>query len=78
MYTVSGLNCSATPISISWEITGTGGTAGAAGVLLDIDKAATSNGHLFQTSNYNTTPVMFACYTSRLEISAERNIISYK
>ena len=76
MYTVSGLNCSATPISISWEISGTGDTGGT-GKLLNIDKAATSNGHLFQTSNYNTTPVMFACYSSRLEISAGRNIVSY-
>ena len=76
MYTVSGLNCSATPISISWEISGSGSNGGV-GNLLNIDKAATSNGHLFQTSNYNTTPIMFACYTSRLEISAGRNIISY-
>ena len=76
LYTVSGLNASATPISISWEATGTGGT-GATGVLLNIDKAATSNGNLFQTSNYNTTPVLYACYTSRLEVSAGRNIITY-
>ena len=76
LYTVSGLNASATPISISWEITGSGGTGGT-GVLANIDKASTSNGNLFQTSNYNTTPVLFACYTSRLEISSGRNIVSY-
>ena len=76
LYTVSGLNASATPISISWEITGSGGTGGT-GVLANIDRAATSNGNLFQTSNYNTTPVLFALYTSRLEISAGRNIVSY-
>ena len=76
LYTISGLNCSATPISIALEMTGTGGTGGT-GVLVNIDKAATSNGNLFQNSNYNTTPVMFACYTSRLEVSAGRNIISY-
>ena len=76
MYTVSGLNCSATPISISWEISGTGDTGGT-GKLLNIDKAATSNGHLFQNSNYNTTPIMYACYTSSLHISAGRNIISF-
>ena len=76
MYTVSGLNCSATPISISWEISGTGGSGGT-GVLANIDKAATSNGNLFQTSNYNTTPVLYACYTSCLAISSGHNVITY-
>ena len=76
MYTVTGLNCSATPISISWEISGTGGSGGT-GVLANIDKAATSNGNLFQTSNYNTTPVLYACYTSCLAISAGHNVITY-
>ena len=28
MYTVSGLNCSATPISIGWGISGSGGSGG--------------------------------------------------
>ena len=76
MYTVSGLNCSATPISISWEISGTGGSGGT-GVLANIDKAATSNGNLFQTGNYNTTPVLYACYTSCLAVSSGHNVITY-
>ena len=77
MYTVSGLNCSATPISIALEVTGTGGTPASSGAVANIDNAATSNGHIFQTSNYNVTPVLFACYTSRLEISAGRNVLTF-
>ena len=76
MYTVSGLNASATPISISWEATGTGGSGGTT-VLAKVDNAATSNGNLFQTGNWNTTPILYACFTSRLEVSAGRNIITY-
>ena len=77
MYTISGLNCSATPISIAWEVNGSGGTAGSAGSVQYIDNAATSNGHIWQTGNYNATPLMFACYTSRLEISSGRNVLTY-
>ena len=71
MYTVSGLNCSATPMSIAWEVTGSS-TAPA-----NIDKQATSNGNIWQNNNYNATPLMIACYTSRLEISAGRQILTY-
>ena len=71
MYTVSGLNCSATPISIAWEVTGTA-TAPAS-----IDKQATSNGNIWANNAYNATPIMIACYTSRLEVSAGRNIQTY-
>ena len=72
MYTVSGLNCSATPISIALEVTGSTSAA-----IANVDNAATSNGHIWATGAYNSTPLMFACYTSRLEISAGRNIITY-
>ena len=71
MYTVSGLNCSATPISISWEVTGTSSAPA------NTDNQSTSNGNIWKTSNYNATPLMIACYTSRLEISAGRNILTY-
>jgi hypothetical protein len=71
MYTVSGLNCSATPISIRWEVTGTATCA-------NFEAQATSNGNIWTTgsSNQNATPLMIACYTSHLEVSAGRNIIS--
>ena len=71
MYTVSGLNCSATPISIAWEVTGTTTAP------TNIDKQATSNGNIWANNAYNATPVMIACYTSRLEVSAGRNIQTY-
>ena len=73
MYTVSGLNCSATPISIAWEVTGTPSAPA------NIDKQATSNGNIWTTVAGATTatPIMIACYTSRLEVSAGRNIQTY-
>jgi hypothetical protein len=70
MYCVSGLNCSATPISIGWEVAGTSTCA-------NYEQQATSNGNIFKTGSTNATPVMIACYTSRLEISAGRNIITF-
>ena len=71
MYTVSGLNCSATPISIAWEVTGSANCA-------NFESQGTSNGNLFKTgsNNQNATPVLIACYTSHLEVSAGRNIIT--
>jgi hypothetical protein len=71
MYTVSGLNFSATPISIAWEVQGTSATPA------NIDVQATSNGNILQTGNTNATPIMIACYTSRLEISAGRNVLTF-
>jgi len=70
MYTVSGLNCSATPISITHEVTGTASAA-------NVERQATSNGNIWQTGNFNATPLMIACMTSRLDVSAGRNIISF-
>ena len=72
MYTVSGLNCSATPISIAWEVAGSSSAA-------NFENQATSNGNIWKsgTSNQNATPIMIAAYTSRLEISAGRNIITF-
>jgi hypothetical protein len=70
IYTVSGLNCSATPISIAWEV-------GASSSAANIEIQATSNGNLFKTGSTSCTPVMIACYTSRLEISAGRNILTF-
>ena len=71
MYTVSGLNCSATPISIAWEVTGTSAAPA------NIDKIGTSNGNIWSNGAYNATPVMIALYTSRLEISAGRQILTF-
>ena len=71
MYTVSGLNCSATPISIAWEVTGSP-TAPA-----NIDRQATSNGNIWATGQTSATPIMIACYTSRLEISGGRHILTF-
>ena len=70
MYTVSGLNCSATPISIGWEVQPSSNITG-------VEQQATSNGNIWQTSNTSATPVMIALYTSRLEISAGRNILTF-
>jgi hypothetical protein len=71
MYTVSGLNCSATPISIAWEVTGSASAA-------NFESQATSNGNIWKSGSIiqNATPVMIACYTSHLEVSAGRNIIT--
>ena len=71
VYCVSGLNCSATPMSIAWDVTGTS-TAPA-----NIDNQATSNGNIWATGKTSATPLMIACYTSRLEISAGRQILTY-
>ena len=71
MYTVSGLNCSATPISIAWEVAGTSAAPA------NIDRQATSNGNIWATGATNATPIMIACYTSRLEISAGRNVLTF-
>ena len=72
MYTVSGLNCSATPISISWEVAGSASAA-------NFENQSTSNGNLWKsgTSNQNAIPIMIAAYTSRLEISVGRNILTF-
>ena len=72
MYTVSGLNCSATPIAIQWET-----TAGASTSADNVERQATSNGNIWATGSLNSTPVLIACYTSRLEVSSGRNIIMY-
>jgi hypothetical protein len=72
VYTVSGLNCSATPISIAWEVAGSG-----SGTTANVERQATSNGNIWATSAYNSTPVMIACYTSRLEVSVGRNILTF-
>jgi hypothetical protein len=71
LYTVSGLNCSATPISIAWEVQGTSSAPA------NIDRQATSNGNIWATGNTSATPLMIACYTSRLEISAGRQILTF-
>ena len=72
MYTVSGLNCSATPISIAWEVSPATSAA-------NFENQATSNGNIWKsgTSNQNATPIMICCYTSRLEISAGRSILTF-
>ena len=70
MYTVSGLNCSATPISIQWEVT----ASSSAG---NVEQQATSNGNIWKTGSTNATPVCIACYTSRLEMSTDRNILMF-
>ncbi len=70
MYTISGLNCSATPISMGWEVTGPASAA-------NVERQATSNGNIWQTGNFLATPVMIACFTSRLDASAGRNIITF-
>lgn len=70
-YTVSGLNCSATPISIAWEVTGTSAAPA------NIDKQSTSNGNIWATGATSATPIMIACYTSYLAVSSGRNIMTY-
>ena len=72
MYAVSGLNCSATPISIAWEVSGSSSAANFEGQTI-------SNGNIWKTgaNNQMATPVMIACYTSRLEINTGRNILTF-
>ena len=72
MYTVSGLNCSATPISIAWGVTGLSSAA-------NFENQATSNGNIWKsgTSNQFATPVMIAVFSSRLKISAGKNILTF-
>jgi hypothetical protein len=56
MYTVSGLNVFATPISIAWEDQGT------SAVPANIDKIGASNGNIWSNGAYSATPVVIACY----------------
>jgi hypothetical protein len=74
MYTVSGFNCSSTPISIEWDVQGSSACG-------NFEGQATSNGNIWKTgaNNQGATLVMIACYrdTSRLEISAGRNILTF-
>ena len=72
MYTVSGLNCSATPINIAWDVQGR-----SAAIIANIDRQATSNGNIWATGATSATPIMIACYTSRLEISAGRQVLTF-
>ena len=60
MYTVSGLNCSATPISIAWEVVGSSSAPS------NIDNQSTSNDNIWKISKYK--PLMTTVYTSRSEI----------
>ena len=71
MYTVSGLNCSATPISIAWEVQATSAAPA------NIDRQATSNGNIWATGATNATPIMIACYTSSLHVSAGRSVLTF-
>ena len=71
MYTVSGLNCSATPISIAWEVQPTSAAPA------NIDAQATSNGNIWATGATNATPIMIACYTSSLHVSAGRQVLTF-
>ena len=72
MYTVSGLNCSSTPISIAWEVQGSASAA-------NYERQATSNGNIWSSAanSQGATPLMIACYTSRLDVSAGRNILTF-
>jgi hypothetical protein len=72
IYCVSGLNCSSLPISLSWEVSPSTITQ-----TTDIDYAAISDGHIWQSLNYNATPIMICCFTSRLEVTAGQNVISF-
>ncbi len=71
MHTLSGLNCSATPFRIAWELQGTSAAPA------NIDKQATSNDNIWAACATIVTPVMIACNTSRLEISARRQILTF-
>ncbi len=71
MYTVSGLNCSATPFNIAWEVQETSAAPA------NIDRKATSNANIWANGATCATPVMIACYTNRLEISAGRQILTF-
>jgi hypothetical protein len=72
MYTVSGLNCSATPLSIAWDVQGSPATS-----FTNIDRQATSNGNIWATGATSATPIMIACYTSSLHVSAARNNLTF-
>ena len=69
IYTVSGLNCSATPVSIAWEVNGSG-----SGSTANIESQATTNGNIWQTGSTESTPIMIACYTSNLNVGLGRSI----
>jgi hypothetical protein len=43
----------------------------------EIDKIGSSHGNIWSNGAYNATPVIIACYTSRLEISAGLQILTY-
>jgi len=74
MYTVSGLNCQSTPISIGWEVSGSDATSVAN---VDTSGALSSYGNIFSDDFKSCTPISFACYTSSLHVSAGRNILMF-
>ncbi len=51
MHTVSGLNCSATPISTAWEVQNTNSAP------VNTDKHASWAGKIWQTGNYTAIPI---------------------
>ena len=69
MYTVSGINCSATPMSIAWEVSPSG-----SGSVANIESQATANGNIWETGKTNANPLMIACFTSNLNVGLGRNI----
>jgi hypothetical protein len=67
MYTVSGLNSSEIPISIGWEVTG-------GDDISNVDVG--TNGIFADTSTTSCIPILYACYSSHLEVLAGRNVIT--
>jgi hypothetical protein len=67
IYTTSGLNSQEIPIAVAWEVVG-------GGAIDNVDVG--TNGIFADTSTTSCTPILFACYSSHLEISAGRNVIT--
>jgi len=63
VYTISGVNCAENSIDIQWETFG--------------GEAVANYDTRLLPNNGNCVPLLIACYTSRIDISANRNIVFY-
>ncbi len=78
IYTISGLDSSQQPLSISWDVIGgdtvSNGSTGLAGI--KAGQKILNNGLVFQ-NNDACIPIVVAAYSSHLDVTAERNIQLY-
>ncbi len=78
MYTISGLDSSQQPLSVSWEVQGGDTVVDLSGGLIGVKTGnkVINDGVVYQSGDA-CTPVVIAAYSSHLEVTAGRNIQLY-